>query len=178
MNPELRGRLLAHSFWSEMESITKIAEESRVQEIFGQSIQQINERRAVGVPVVEPPPGYIYRPELQQFVPDRDGGGWITDEQARVAQHTADAYEAGQQELGQQMAQQELDQHIGGQIEEQQAAAAQEQQQAEIQQALEVEEQRRQMRQQSREQQSAPQQGVAQQAPPQEAPPQQAPPQG
>jgi hypothetical protein len=99
---------------------------SPVAKIIGSSVKKINDQRAKGVPIVEPPPGFTYNPELAAFVPNSEDPGWMTNPEAMQAQETQAAHQAGAQQQAQQGAQQEAETQAAQQVQQ-----AQMQQQAE-----------------------------------------------
>lgn len=124
---ELDARFFVQMVWSELEKIGNAVDESGdnqdvgmaedvpeemvpVQELFGAQIQPLDKRRAMGTPVLPPPPGYVYVPELQVFAPDPETAGWMTEAQAAIAQNNAQYYQQGQQDATAGAAQQQLDQ--------------------------------------------------------------------
>jgi hypothetical protein len=153
---DLRGRRLAQYMWSELEKIAQGTgpvqqqgeqqsgalegavqrevegdeEASPAHGIVASRVEQLSDKKARGVPVLEPPPGMVYAPELQAFVPDPNNPGWMQAEQAAEAAKAQTFYQQGQADLQAQQAQAELDQKAT--VEAQQMAAqgaAQEQQQ-------------------------------------------------
>ena len=95
---------------------------SPVAKIIGSSIEKLDDERAHGVPIVEPPPGFVYAPDLQAFIPNEDDPGWMTNPEAMAAEEKASAYQQGQMDTQQQSAQQEADTAAGQAMAEQQAA--------------------------------------------------------
>ena len=77
--------------------------------IIGASIDKLDEKRAVGVPIVQPPPGYVYNPELGAFAPNSDDPGWLTEPEAMQAQQSSSAFQAGAQQASAAGAQREAD---------------------------------------------------------------------
>lgn len=134
---ETRGRLLAQAMWTELEKIANdvTGQEAGTEEptpasgVVGAKIETKSEKEAKGTPILQPPPGYVFAPDLQAFVPDMNQPGWMPEQQAMQAQNNKGYYDAGAQDTVTQQAQQNLD----GQV-QQQADAAQQQQMAEQQQ--------------------------------------------
>lgn len=58
-------------------------------------VEQLSETHARGIPVIQPPPGYTYAPELQQFVPNMEDPAWMRVEQAAEAARKQAIYEQG-----------------------------------------------------------------------------------
>jgi hypothetical protein len=75
--------------------------------IIGASIEKLDEKRARGVPIVPPPPGFTYDPELGGFAPDSNDPGWLTEPEAMQARENAFAFQQGSQQQAQAGAQQE-----------------------------------------------------------------------
>lgn len=132
MNPaqwaDLRGRRLAHFMWDELEKIGKqlmspspeeqqqaarsgaqAEEESPVQQALGNQIEKTEKNKARGFPILPAPPGYVFNPELQAFMPDMAQQGWMTEQQAAQAQNNQGYYQQGQQAQATQGAQAEAD---------------------------------------------------------------------
>jgi len=155
-----KGRRLAHYMWSELEKIANVAQgaapapgpgdqqsgelEGTVQReaegteeaspahgVVASRVEQIGDKAARGIPVIQPPPGFVFAPDLQSFVPDPNSPGWMEANQAMEAAKAKAFYVKGQQDLQQQQAQQQIDQTVA-----QQAEAAASQQAAEQQQAV------------------------------------------
>lgn len=154
-SPELRARALIHHMWDELEKIANEGmpaetaeamqapqEEAPVQEVFGAQVLPIDKRKAHGTPILPPPPGYVYDAELQQFAPDPQTAGWITEAQAAVAESNQAHYAKGQQDAVQQSAQQQVDQQVEQQM---QQAQMQQQDTAQQEQAQNMELQRQQL---------------------------------
>lgn len=155
---DLRGRRLAHYMWSELEKIAQSAAQGLQQEqghhsgnlegtvqrevegdeeaspahgVVASRVEQLSDRKARGVPVLEPPPGMVYAPELQAFVPDPNDPGWMQAEQAAEAAKAQTFYAKGQEDLQAQQAQAEIDQKAQAEAQQMaQQSAAQEQQMA------------------------------------------------
>lgn len=98
-------------------------------------VNQLTPRRAVGIPVLQPPPGYVYSPELASFVPNEQDPGWVSQEQAIEAARNKGWYDQGQRDVAVQQAQAELDSRAEAGIQQAQMQQAQMQQQAAMQQA-------------------------------------------
>lgn len=155
---DTRGRLVAHAFFSELEKIAAEMgegpeagmlqggvqnepgmgqeilrnEASPAHGVIASRIQQLDPRRAVVVPVMEPPPGYVYSAELASFVPNEQDPGWMAQQEAIEAARNKGWYEQGQQDVVQGQAQQQLDETANAQVEQ----AAMEDQQAQQQVAM------------------------------------------
>lgn len=97
-------------------------------------IQQLDPRRAVGIPVMQPPPGYVYNPELASFVPNEQDPGWIAQSQVVEAARNKGWYDQGQQDVVTSQAQQQLDQQAGQGIQQSMMQEQAMQQQAALQQ--------------------------------------------
>ncbi len=145
---EMRGRAVAQAMWSELElmnsvlvkvafgsALRKTAEafehstpqESPVQGVVGSQVELQGDRKARGIPIIQPPPGFIYNPELAAFVPDQADPGWMEAAQAQQAANNKTYYDMGAQETQQQQAQAEMDQQAQAQIDQQQQAVAEQQ---------------------------------------------------
>lgn len=72
-------------------------------------VQQLDPRRAVAIPVMQPPPGYVYDPNLASFVPNQQDPGWLAQAQALEAARNKGWYDQGQQDVVAGQAQQQLD---------------------------------------------------------------------
>lgn len=142
-NPyDLRGRLIAQAFFSEFEKIAQdgmgiapqagmlaggvqneaaapqqtevVRNESMPSHgVVASRIQQLDPRRAVGIPVMQPPPGYVYNPELASFVPNEQDPGWVAQSQVIEAARNKGWYDQGQQDVVTSQAQQQIDQQAG-----------------------------------------------------------------
>jgi hypothetical protein len=164
MNPksdETRGKLIAHLMWSELEKLAALAseqtsagemqgpesapgpqeirpptpdEEAPAHGIVGVKVEQLDQKKAKGIPVVQAPPGYVFAPELAAFKPNEADPGWMSEEQAMEAGRNKGWYDQGQHDTVAQQAQQKMDQQVQQQadmaVQDQQA-----QQQAQVQQA-------------------------------------------
>jgi hypothetical protein len=158
MNPreeDLRGRRLAHYMVDELE---KIAQEGPPQQtspeqqvggelqdgvqndagggeaspahgIVASRIEQLDPKTARGIPVLQPPPGFIYSPELVAFVPDENDPGWMAAQQAVEAARNKGWYDQGQEDVQTQQAQQEVDTQAQQQVDQVAAEEGQAQQQ-------------------------------------------------
>jgi len=106
-------------------------EQSPAHQVVSPNIQQIDPRTAHSTPTLQPPPGYVYAPDLGAFVPNPQDPGWIAQQQAIEALRNKAWFDQGQQSQVQQAAQQQLDQAAGQNMEAaaQQAQAEQQQQQ-------------------------------------------------
>lgn len=98
-------------------------------------VNQLNPRRALGIPVLQPPPGYVYSPELASFVPNEQDPGWMAQQQAIEAARNKGWYDQGQQDVATQQAQAELDSRADAGIQQAQQQDMQAQQMAQMQQA-------------------------------------------
>lgn len=142
-----RGRFIAQCLWSELEKISAAemgdpqsgnlqqgAEASPAHGVVGVEVEQLDQKRAKGIPVVQPPPGYVYAPELASFKPNEADPGWMTPEQQAAAQENKGWYDQGQMDLSTQRAQQEADTKMTQQVQaanaDQQAQQSAAQQQA------------------------------------------------
>lgn len=94
-------------------------------------VQQLDPRRAVAIPVMQPPPGYVYDPQLASFVPNQQDPGWLAQSQVLEAARNKGWYEQGQQDVVAGQAQQQLDADAEAGV---QQALAEDQQMAEDQQ--------------------------------------------
>jgi hypothetical protein len=108
-------------------------EQAPAHQIVSPDIKQLDPRTAHSTPILEPPPGYVYAPELGSFIPNPQDPGWIAQGQAIEALRNKAWFDQGQQQQVQQAAQGQLDQAASQNLE----AAAQEQQQAQQQQQVE-----------------------------------------
>jgi hypothetical protein len=147
-----KARLLAHAFWGELEKIAQFtagpgapppaqaeAEEIPVEEgeeppahgVLGARVEQLDKKKARGIPIIQPPPGFVYAPDLAAFVPDPSQPGWMTMLQAEAAQSNKGYYDQGQHDLLAGQAQANVDQQV-----DQQNMAAQQQAEAEQQQGM------------------------------------------
>jgi hypothetical protein len=100
-------------------------------------VEQLDDKKARGTPVIQPPPGFVYAPELQAFVPDQSNPGWMQAEEAAEAAKAKSFYDQGQSDLQNQQAQAELDQRAEAETQQavaEQQMAAQQQMQQQIQQ--------------------------------------------
>ncbi|NIV36255.1 MAG: hypothetical protein GWN58_44450 [Anaerolineae bacterium] len=160
---DLRGRRIAHYMWAELEKIAQgvggemtemsdqqagelqgtvqrevegSEEASPAHGVVASRVEQLDDKKARGIPVIQAPPGYVYAPELQAFIPDQNNPGWVSAEQAAEAAKAQSFYQQGQQDLVQQQAQAEAEQQAAAQVQQaqqqqaQQQAAAQQQQYA------------------------------------------------
>jgi hypothetical protein len=157
---DIRGRFIAQVMWSELEKIAQgegpggltaapgqqaeagklegtVAqgpdseeEASPAHGVVASRIEQLDDKQARGIPVIEPPPGYVYAPELGAFVPNQGDPGWMSPEMAEEASRNKGWFDAGAEKVQTNRAQEEID----GQV-QQQAAASVQQQAAEQQQA-------------------------------------------
>ncbi len=105
----LRGRTMAHAFYDEIEKLAEAAvrrerlmpKESPVQGVLGADVEQEDDKNARAVPVLDPPPGYVFSPELGAFTPDPANPGWMTPEQAEEARKHKLYYDEGYQAAAQ-----------------------------------------------------------------------------
>ena len=157
---DLKGRRLAQYMWDELEKISNVAQGSTAtpqvsdqhsgelqgavqQEVEGveeaspshgvvaSRIAQLSDKKARAIPVIAPPPGFVFAPELQSFVPDPNNPAWMDANQAAEAAKAEVFYRKGQQDLQAAEAQAELEGQVAQQIaaiQAQQQAAAQQQQ--------------------------------------------------
>ena len=98
-------------------------------------VNQLTPKRAIGIPVIQPPPGYVYSPELASFVPNEQDPGWMAQQQAIEAARNKGWYDQGQQDVATQQAQAELDSRADAGIQQAQQEQMQMQQMAQMQQA-------------------------------------------
>lgn len=159
----LRGKTIIHSMFSELEKIAQgpmaadpqagmlaggvqqgpspmSVEEVPVESppahgVVASRVNQLTPKRALGIPVLQPPPGYVYNPELASFVPNEQDPGWMSQQQAMEAARNKGWYDQGQQDVATQQAQQELDSRADMGIQQAQQESAQMQQMAMMQQA-------------------------------------------
>lgn len=159
----LRGRLVIQSMFSELEKIAQApmgmdpqagmlaggvqqgpsptpSEEVPVESapahgVVASRINQLTPKRAIGIPVIQPPPGYVYSPELAGFVPNEQDPGWMSQMQAIEAARNKGWYDQGQQDVATQQAQAELDSRASAGIQQAQQEQMQMQQMAQMQQA-------------------------------------------
>ena len=94
-----------------------------VVKVLGASIDKLDEMKAHGVPIVEPPPGFTYNPELRAFAPDESDPGWMTEPETAAAQQSAQSFEAGKEEATTEGAQVEADNQATEALTQQQAEA-------------------------------------------------------
>jgi len=104
------------------------SEEPPAHGVVGANIDLIDKKKAIGFPVIQPPPGMVFRPDLQAFVPDPMQPGWMTEIQAQAAQNNRNYFDAGQQFSLEQQAQAGLDQQVDEQSQAMQDQAAMDQQ--------------------------------------------------
>jgi len=109
-----------------------VSEGSPAHGIVAARVEQLGDKKARGIPVIQPPPGFVFAPELQAFKPEVENPGWMDAEQAGEAARAKAFFEQGARAAQQQQAQQEMD----AQVAQQSAIAVQEQQGAQAQQAL------------------------------------------
>lgn len=62
-------------------------------------VEQLEDNKAQGIPVIQPPPGFVYQPELKAFVPDESDPGWMSEPQAQAANENAAHYEKGREDV-------------------------------------------------------------------------------
>ena len=162
---DLKGRRLAQYMWGELEKIaagqaTQEAgqaapagelegglqqgsdgpeEASPAHGVVAARVEQLDDKKARGIPVIEPPPGFVYKPELQSFVPNEQDPGWMQVQEAMEAAKNEAMYNKGQEDMQTAQAQEQLDtkveQETNQAVAEQGAAEQQVQQQAVQQQA-------------------------------------------
>lgn len=150
---DMRGRRLAHYMWAELEKIAQgvggemttmsdqqsgelqgtvqrevegIEEASPAHGVVASRVEQIGDDKARGIPVIQAPPGYVYAPDLQAFVPDPKNPAWMAAEQAAEAAKAETFYRKGQQDLVTRQAQAEAARQAQQQVVAQQQAIAQE----------------------------------------------------
>lgn len=156
---DARGRFVVHAMWTELEKIAMSAvgvpgshgaleggiaagpsssaeEASPAYGIVASRVEQLDPKRAHGIPILRPPPGYVYSPELTAFVPDQASPGWMSEQEAMEAARNRSWYEQGQSDLASAEAQQEMDSAVAQQAEGAIIQRQQAQQQAAIQQAM------------------------------------------
>jgi len=149
---EMRGRLIVHSMWTELEKIALAEEgnaepmeqdpdkeervdpeeqgESPVSGILGSKVVQKG-TRARGIPVFDPPEGYQFRPDLQAFAPAEDDA-WMTNDRTLGGEAVQNAYNKGRQDEQQDAASNEIKRSVDQSVEsiqQQQGQMAQPQQQ-------------------------------------------------
>lgn len=107
-------------------------------QILSPDIKQLDPRTAHSTPILQPPPGYVYAPELGAFIPNPQDPGWIAQAQAIEALRNRAWFAQGQQQQVQQSAQAQLDQAASQNIEEAQAQEQQQQQQQQVAQAADA----------------------------------------
>jgi hypothetical protein len=155
---DIRGRMIAQALFSELEKIAAQTmgeqtfagqmqggvqndasasavlqnEESPAHGVVASRINQLDPRRAVSIPVLQPPPGYVYAPELASFIPNEQDPGWMPQETAIDASKNKGWYDQGQQDVVTGQAQQQLD----SQVEEDVNAQAMQQQAIQQQQQI------------------------------------------
>ena len=121
---DMRGRMIAQFFFDEVEKIAQselqqnqplVKEEqedapeeiirSRKHEdvetpgqIFGTEIQKKKDGSVKAFPIIQSPPGYSFRPDLQGFVPDAQQQGWMTNRMEELASAKQDGYSQAKQE--------------------------------------------------------------------------------
>lgn len=98
-------------------------------------ITQLDPRRAVGIPVLQPPPGYTYNPDLASFVPNEQDPGWMEQQKAIEAARNKGWYDQGQQDVVAGQAQEQLDAKADADVQQASAESQQQQQHAMMQQA-------------------------------------------
>lgn len=152
---DLKGRRLAQYMWSELEKIAQgmgpvqqqgdqqsgalegtvqrevegDEEASPAHGVVASRVEQLSDKKARGIPVLQPPPGMVYAPHLQAFVPDPNDPGWMAAEQAAEAAKAQTFYQKGQEDLQTEQAQAELDTQAATQVQQAAEANAAEQQQ-------------------------------------------------
>lgn len=157
---DLTGRRLAHYMWDELEKIAQAIgaggtpqatgdaapagelsgavqrgaegeeEASPAHGVVAARVEQLDDKKARGTPVIQPPPGFVYAPELQAFVPSPESPGWMAAEEAAEAAMARSFYEQGQQDAAIGQAQAELDQRAAVDAEQAVAQQAMAEQQA------------------------------------------------
>tara|TARA_R110002126_G_scaffold70402_4_gene177195 strand:- start:1909 stop:2496 length:588 start_codon:yes stop_codon:yes gene_type:complete len=103
------------------------AEASPSHGIVAARVEQLGDKKARGTPIIQPPPGFVFAPELQAFKPEEGNPAWMTAEQAGEAAQAKSFFEQGAQASQQLQAQREMDTRV--QQEAQQAVQAQQAQQ-------------------------------------------------
>ena len=124
----IRGQLLAHILWEEIEKIAKAENQEQemskmlqedpdevsdvdaptdMENILGTKIVQ-KETSARGFPVLSQVPGHVFRPDLQGFVPDPNIPGWVTQNQQVAGEATRSAYQKGRTDTLKQNAQKKM----------------------------------------------------------------------
>jgi hypothetical protein len=128
---EASGRRLAQYMWSELEKIGAAtsspsadmesqhgAMQGTVQQgaegeeeaspshgVVAARVEQLDDKKARGIPVIQPPPGFVFAPELQSFIPDESNPAWIQAEQAAEAAKNKSFYDQGQRDVQGQLVQ-------------------------------------------------------------------------
>ena len=116
IDDDLRGRFLAQVFWTELEKIANVMspqlmpmqqeskdenieidtfeEEDKVSPVMGVIGTKIEkkEKKTRAIPIHKPPPGYVFNPELQKFVPNLEMPGWMSATQGALAAAKKDGY--------------------------------------------------------------------------------------
>jgi len=94
-------------------------------------IEQLTDKKARGIPVIQPPPGYVYAPDLQAFTPREGDPAWMLAQQAAEAAKAKAYYVKGRQDAETIQAQQETDMKVQqatqAALQNQQVARAQQQ---------------------------------------------------
>lgn len=168
MDYDTRGRLVAQAFFSELEKIAagefdlnqpQVGMMDQAEGMGGQGsdtevwqneaapahgvvasrVTQLDPRRAVSIPEIQAPPGYVYSSDLAAFVPNPSDPGWMSVRDAMEAARNKGWYQAGQQDTVTQQAQQSLDDQVQADVEQDQMNQMQAQQQGMMQQAADQE---------------------------------------
>jgi len=152
---DLKGRLIAQAMWSELEKIAQNTqgqeqgltmeteqqpldegEEAPAHSIVGVNVDLLDKKRAKGYPIIQPPPGFVFVPDLQSFIPDPNQPGWMSAQEAMEAARNKSYYDAGQQDVVAQQAQQTMDSQVEQESAMAQEEAAQQEEMAAQQQAM------------------------------------------
>lgn len=157
-----RGRLVAQAMWSELEKIAQYTtlaqansappqampgseaigeggapteESSPLAPIMGTRVEPLSAKQARGFPIVPAPPGYVFAPDLQAFVPDMSQPGWIPEEAVPAAMNNKGYYDQGAADQATAGAQDELDKNVAQTADAAAQQAAADQQEAAMQEA-------------------------------------------
>jgi hypothetical protein len=110
---------------SERLSLETDEDSSPVAGVVGTDIVQQDQHNARGIPVLQPPPGYVFDPDLQSYAPDQNMPGWMTQDGAQAADSHRNAYMKGKQDAVAEKAQHEINSGVEQAVQESQMQQAQ-----------------------------------------------------
>ena len=99
-----------------------VDDESPVQGVVGTEIITRDAKKIRAIPVLDPPPGYIYDPEAAAFAPNLEDPGWMQEPAAAVAGEKKEMYTQGRSDADTDRAQKEVQKKVD--VEAQQVAGA------------------------------------------------------